>query len=221
LRAASGDLSRLHTQLSKAEEAADKAAIIELSRRIVAIAPNDSETWETLVQTQFEAQEFDDAVKSLDAWQRAVKRPPAAIEDFRGDVFAQRKDYQNAERHRLAFLARKPSTADAANTYDKLADLCADQARWTDNVAYRSKAIAAEDTAARRVFRACVLLRLHEWDAAYADMARANKMDSSDGQVKEWLPQFERLEKFLPEVKALDARIATSPNDAGLLLDRA
>jgi len=211
----------LHTQLSKAEKAEDKAAIIELSRRIVALAPNEAGTWETLLQTQFEAEDFDGAAKSLDAWQKAVKRPPAAIEDFRGDIFVQRKDYQNAERHWLAFLAKKPSAADAASTYDKLADLCADQARWTDNADYLSKAIAIGDTAARRVLRACVLLRLHEWDAAYADMARANKMDSSDGQVKEWLPQFERLEKFLPEIKALDVRIATSPNDAGLLLDRA
>ena len=221
LRAASGDLSGLHTQLSNAEEAGDKAAIIELSRRIVAIALNDSGAWEMLLRTQFEAEDFDGAAKSLDAWQRAVKRPPAAIEDFRGDVFARRKDYQNAERHWLAFLAKKPSAADAANTYDKLADSCADQARWTDNVTYRSKAIAAQDTAARRVFRACVLLRLHQWDAAYADMAKANKMDSSDAQVKEWLPQFERLESFLPGIKALDARIAKSPNDAGLLLERA
>jgi tetratricopeptide (TPR) repeat protein len=221
LRAAGSDLSRLHAQLSKAEEASDKAAIIELSRRIVAIAPNDSGTWETLLQTQFEAQDFDDAVKSLDAWQKAVKQPPAAIEDFRGDIFSQRKDYPNAERHWLAFLAKKPSAADAANTYDKLADLCADQARWTDNVAYRTKAIAVGDTAARRVFRACTLLRLHEWDAAYADMAKANTMDSTDAQVKEWLPQFERLERFLPEIKALDARIAKSPHDAALLLERA
>ncbi len=211
----------MHTQLSKAEKAEDKAAIIELSRRIVALAPNEAGTWETLLQTQFEAQDFDDAVKSLDAWQKAVKQPPAAIEDFRGDIFAQRKDYPNAERHWLAFLAKKPSAADAVNTYDKLADLCADQARWTDNVAYRTKAISAGDTAARRVFRACTLLRLHEWDAAYADMAKANKMDSTDAQVKQWLPQFERLERFLPEIKALDVRIATSPNDAGLLLDRA
>src|SRR5260370_21371529 len=52
-------------------------------------------------------------------------------------------------------------------------------------------------------------------------MAKANKMDSSDGQVKEWLPQFERLENFLPRIKALDARIAKSPNDAALLLERA
>ncbi len=221
LRAASSDLSRLHTELSKAEEAGDKAAIIELGRRIVAIAPNEADTWETLLETQFEAQDFDGAVKSLDAWQKAVKRPAAAIEDFRGDIFAQRKDYQNAERHWLAFLAKKPSAADAANTNDKLADLCADQARWTDNVAYRSKAIAAEDTAARRVFRACTLLRLHEWDAAYADMAKANKIDSIDAQVKEWLPQFERLESFLPGIKALDAQIAKSPNDAALLLERA
>jgi tetratricopeptide (TPR) repeat protein len=221
LRAAGSDLSRLHTELSKAEEAGDKAAIIELSRRIVAIAPTDSGTWETLVQTQFEAQDFDGAEKSLDGWQKAVKRPPAAIKDSRGDIFAQRKDYPNAERQWLAFLAKKPSAADAANTYDKLADLCADQARWTDNAAYRSKAIAAEDTPARRVFRACVLLRLHEWDDAYAEMAKANNMDSTDAQVKEWLPQFERLEKFLPEIKALDVRIAKSPNNAGLLLERA
>jgi tetratricopeptide (TPR) repeat protein len=211
----------LHAQLSKAEEADDKAAIIELSRRIVAIAPNNSGAWEMLLRTQFEAEDFEGAAKSLDAWQKAVKRPPAAIEDFRGDIFAQRKDYQNAERHWLAFLARKPSAEDAASIYDKLADLCVDQARWTDNVAYRSKAIAAKDSAARRVFRACALLRLHQWDAAYADMAKANKMDSSDGQVKEWLPQFERLEKFLPQIKALDQRIAKSPNDAGLLLERA
>jgi tetratricopeptide (TPR) repeat protein len=221
LRAASSDLSRLRTELSEAEEAGDKAAIIELSRRIIAIAPKTSGTWETLLQTQFEAGDFDGAAKSLDAWQKAVKRPPAAIEDFRGDIFAQRKDYQNAERHWLAFLAKKPSAADAANTYDKLADLCADQARWTDSLAYRSKAIAAEDTAARRVFRACTLLRLHQWDAAFADMAKANKIDSTNEQVKEWLPQFERLERFLAGIKALDAQIAKSPNDAGLLLERA
>jgi hypothetical protein len=55
-------------------------------------------------------------------------------------------------------------------------------------------------------------------------MAKANKMDASDSAVKEWLPQFERLQTFLPRIKTLDAQIAKSPNDpaaAGLLLDRA
>jgi hypothetical protein len=54
------------------------------------------------------------------------------------------------------------------------------QARWADNAAYRTKAIAAEDSAVRRVFRACAFMRLHKWDAAYADMAKANKIDASD-----------------------------------------
>jgi tetratricopeptide (TPR) repeat protein len=221
LRAASSDVSRLHAQLSKAEEARDKAAIIELSRRVVAIAPNDSDAWDTLARTQLDIEDLDRVAQTLDAW-RKIRRPPAAaIEDFRGDLCLKRKDYQNAERHWLAFLATKPRAADAAAEYDKLADLCVAQARWADNAAYRTKAIAAEDSAARRVFRACAFMRLHKWDAAYADMAKANKIDASDSQVKEWLPQFERLQKFLPRIKALDARIAKSPNDIALLLDRA
>jgi tetratricopeptide (TPR) repeat protein len=221
LRAASSDVSRLHAQLSKAEEAGDKAAIIELSRRIVAIAPNDSDAWDTLARTQLDIEDLDRVAQTLDAWQKIRRPPAAAIEDFRGDLCLKRKDYQNAERHWLAFLATKPRAADAAAEYDKLADLCVAQARWADNAAYRTKAIAAEDSAARRVFRACAFMRLHKWDAAYADMAKANKIDASDSQVKEWLPQFERLQKFLPQIKALDARIAKSPNDIALLLDRA
>jgi tetratricopeptide (TPR) repeat protein len=220
LCAASGDVSQLHAQLSKAEEAEDKAAIIELSRRIVAIAPNDSDAWETLAQTQLEIEDLDRLAQTLDAWQK-VRRPPAAIEDFRGDLCLKGKDYHNAERHWLAFLATKPPASEAATEYDKVADLCVTQERWADNAAYRTKAIAAQDSAARRVFRACAFLRLHKWDAAYADMAKANKIDASDSQVKEWLPQFERLQKFLPRIKALDARIAKSPNDIALLLDRA
>jgi len=221
LRAASSDVSRLRTQLAKAEEAGDKAAIIELSRRIVAIAPNDSDAWDTLARTQLDIEDLDRLAQTLDAWQKIRRPPAAAIEDFRGDLCLKRKDYQNAERHWLAFLATKPRAADAATEYDKLADLCVMQARWADNAAYRTKAIAAEDSAARRVFRACAFMRLHKWDAAYADMAKANKMDAPDPQVKEWLPQFERLQKFLPRIKALDARIAKSPNDIALLLDRA
>lgn len=221
MRAASSDVSRLRTQLAKSEEAGDKAAIIELSRRIVAIAPNDSDAWETLAQTQLDIEDLDRLAQTLDAWQKVRRPPAAAIEDFRGDLSFKRKDYQNAERHWLAFLTTKPPASEAATEYDSLADLCVTQARWADNAAYRTKAIAAEDSAARRVFRACAFMRLHKWDAAYADLAKANKMDATDSEVREWLPQFERLQKFLPRIKALDARIAKSPNDITLLLDRA
>jgi tetratricopeptide (TPR) repeat protein len=218
------DVRQLRDQLKKAEDAQDKPAIIELSRRIVAIAPNDSETWDTLAQTQLESEELDDLERTLDAWQKTFKRPPAAIEDFRAGLCFKRKDYERAEQHWLAFIATKPPRADVATDYDNLAEICAEQARWADHAAYRTNAIAAQDTAARRVLRAVAFLRLRNWDAAYADMAKANKMEATDPQVKEWLPEFERLQKFLPQIKALDAQIAKSANDPGLadlLLERA
>jgi len=113
------------------------------------------------------------------------------------------------------------SCGPAADEYDGLADLCAAQERWEDHAAYRAKAIAAKDSAARRVSRAIALLRLHKWDAAYADVEKANKMDATDSQVKEWLPQFERLQLYLPRIKELDAEIAKSPSDSDLFLQRA
>ena len=215
------DVSQLRKQLVVAEEADDKPAIIELNRRIVAVVPNDSHAWENIVQGQFEIEDYDRVAETLEAWQKAVKRPPAAIEHFRGDLAVKLKDYANAERHWLAFLARKPSPGDAAAIYDKLANLCADQSRWADCASYDAKAIVAKDSASRRVAHACVFLRLHQWDAAYAEIAKANKIDSTDNEVKKWLPQFERLEGFLPQIRALDAQIAKSPTDSALLLDRA
>jgi len=217
------ELQQLRDQLKKAQEAEDKPAIIELSQRIVTLAQNDSGTWDTLAQTQLESEELDDLERTLNAWQKAVKKPPGAIEDFRAGMCFKRKDYPCAEKHWLAFIATKPPRADLATTYDNLAEICAEQARWADHAAYRVKAIAAQDTAARRALHAVALLRLHNWDAAYADMAKANKMDATDSQVKEWLPEFERLQKFLPQIKTLDAQIAKSSNDpavAGLLLER-
>src|SRR5262249_23929387 len=77
---------QLRTQLKTAQDANDKPAIIELSRRIVAIAPNDSNTWDTLAQTQLENEDLDGLERTLDAWEKSFRRPPAAIEDFRASL---------------------------------------------------------------------------------------------------------------------------------------
>ena len=218
------ELQLLRDQLKKAQEAEDKPATIELSQRILAIAPDNFETWDTLAQTQLETEDLEGLERTLDQWQKAFRRQPAAIEDFRAGLCFKRKDYQCAAQHWLAFIATKPPRADVATDYDNLAELCAEQARWADHAAYRTKAIAAQDTAARRVLRAVAFLRLHNWDAAYTDMAKANKMEATDPQVKEWFPEFERLQKFLPQIKSLDAQIAKSASEsavAGLLLERA
>jgi Tfp pilus assembly protein PilF len=221
LLSADKQLSQFRKQLQAAKDAADKPAIIELSRRILAVTPSDSNIWETLAQAELETEDLDRLEQTLGVWQKAVRHPPAAIEDFQGTLCFKRKDYQCAEQHWRAYIATKPLASDAADEYDSLADLCATQERWQDHAAYRTKAIAAKDSAARRVARAIAFLRLHDWDAAYADIAKANKMDATDPQVKQWLPQFERLEEFLSRIKELDEEIAKSPNDPGPLLDRA
>ncbi len=63
------ELQQLRDQLKKAQGAEDKPAIIELSRRIVAIAPNEAGTWDTLAQTQLESDELDGLERTLDQWQ--------------------------------------------------------------------------------------------------------------------------------------------------------
>jgi tetratricopeptide (TPR) repeat protein len=221
LPAATNGLAQLRAQVAAAEEVEDKAAVVELSRRIVALQPNNLDAWERIARTQFDLKDFDRCAQTLDAWQKAIRPPPPAIEDFRGDLAVEAKNYAEAERRWLAFLARKPSAADAASMYDKLADLAAVQARWIDHEKYRAKAIAAEDSIARRIAHAAALLRLHQWESAYAEIDKANRIDSSDAEVKKWLPQFERLKFFLPEIQAVDARLAKSPDDVDLLLERA
>ena len=173
------ELRQLRDQLKKAQDAQDKPAIIELSRRIVGIVPNDSATWDTLAQTQLESEELDGLERTLNEWQKAFKKPPAAIEDFRAGLCFKRKDYQCAEQHWRAFIATKPPRADVATDYDNLAELCAAQSRWADHAAYRAKAIAAQDTVARRVLRAVAFLRLRNWDAAYADMSPQRRSKNS------------------------------------------
>src|SRR4029079_1487719 len=112
------ELQQLQDQLKKAQDAEDKPAIIELSRRIVAIAPNDAGTWDTLAQTQLESDDLDGLERTLDQWQKTVRVPPLAIEDFRSGLCFKRKDYQCAEQRWLACIASKPARADAATDYD-------------------------------------------------------------------------------------------------------
>ena len=71
-----------------------------------------------------------------------------------------------------------------------------DAGALADNAAYRTKAIAAEDSAVRRVFRACAFIVCN--GRCLCRHGKANKIDASDSQVKEWLPQFERLQSSCP-----------------------
>jgi hypothetical protein len=221
LHAAPNNLPQLRAQLAAAEKDDDKDAVVELSRRILETTPGDSKLWEKLARKQFEQKDYDRCEATLDHWEKAVKPRPTMVEDLRGDIAFEKEGHKKAEPHWLAFLATKPNRDQAAATCAKLADACVAQSRWAENLEYRTRIVALKENAANRVGRATALLRLHRWDEAYTDINKANSLDSSDATVKEWLPQFERLTKFLPRLKELDAEIAKGPKDAAPLLEQA
>ena len=218
MHSAGTDAWGFHKQLAAAQEETDKPAIIELSRRIVEADPQDSTTWETLARTQFEVAEYDRCTATLNAWENAVKPHPAVINDLRGDVAEARKDHKAAEQYWRSYFVARP---DAVDGLEKLADLYASEKRRRNAVEFRTRALALNETADGCIRRANLYMELHDWDKALDDSDKANALDPSDAAVKEWLPKFELLRKFVRRIKLLDAQIGKSQGAAVLWLDRA
>ena len=63
--------------------------------------------------------------------------------------------------------------------------------------------------------------RAHRWDEALADYHAAKQLAPDDPEVHRGVKLFERLGKFLAEIRELDARMAFAPDDAQTLGDRA
>jgi tetratricopeptide (TPR) repeat protein len=218
LPAAQVDLASLRKQLATAEEASDNPAVVELSRRIIAKDPGDSETWETLADKQLELDDLDRCAATLDAWQAHVHPRPAVIDDLRGDLATARKDNRSAERYWRLYVVADPSATD---TLEKLAKLSESGGHWEEAVGWRTRALAQNKTVEGLIARANDYLELRTWEKAFSDVNKANATDPTDAAVKDALPGFERLRKILAPLKALDAQIAKSPTAPLSLLDRA
>ena len=218
LHAADQGLPVLRKQLHAAEDASDNPAIVELSRRIVEADPNDSEIWQKLATKQLELDDPDRCSATLDAWQAHVHPRPKVIDDLRGDLAMARKDSKSAEQYWRSYIAADP---EATNTLEKLAKLSESAEHWQDAADWRTRALGESQTVRGLIARADDYLELHAWDNAFADINTANAIDPADEAVKDALPRFELLRKFVPQIKSLDARIAKSPTAPLLWLDRA
>jgi tetratricopeptide (TPR) repeat protein len=218
LQVAGADLPNWRQQLKAAEDASDNSAIVELSRRIVGADPSDSQTWETLATKQLELDDQDRCAATLDAWQAQVHPRPKEIDDLRGDLALVRKDNKSAEHYWRLYIAADPQ---ATATLEKLGKLSESTERWPEAVDWRTRALVQNRTAAGLIARADDYLQLRAWDRAFTDLNKANALDASDATVKEALPRFELLGKFLPQIKTLDAQIAKSSTAPLLWLDRA
>ncbi|HWB61810.1 MAG TPA: tetratricopeptide repeat protein [Chthoniobacteraceae bacterium] len=215
----------LDAQLAAAEaiDPPDTASAAEICRRILLLDPKDDAIREKRARDLFELGEYKDCQAELDAWARVDKKVPPAATDIAGDLaHARADDDETADAQAvklwLAYIAMKPREPE---TYKKIAEIYEQQSDWTELDGILTKLIKVEDSALTRVTRACARLELRHWDDAIADINKANQLDATDDSVKQWLPQFETLEKSLPKIKDLDRKIAAAKKpDAFLLLER-
>lgn len=207
----------LGPQLELAEKADDKAAVLEIARRAAAAAPDDPKAVRREIEAYLAAGEAQRAATVLDI---AAKRPALApvVDELRGDVAA-----ANAQPD-AAYAAWKRAIASASdptrrpNIWRKIAKLGSETNHFAWTVeALRNLPPGAEAKAQLAV----ALLQRGDFENSVAEIQAANRIDASAPNVKSNLPRFEALQRQLPAIQPILARLKTNPRDPDALLERA
>ena len=217
-RAASREEKALQAELRQAlhEHAYDKA--VELARRHLKLKPQDNGTWDRLVQAQFGKRDFEGAKQTLSEWRRTVNDPPTKLDEYTGDVAAEQQEPALAVAAWTKVLAVEPKNT---RVLEKVAGLEKLQRHWAEENAAWSAHIAVQDSAVARINRALCRRRLHRWQEAFEDLQRAQELAPDDPEVQRGGKLLGQIGRYLAEIRELDASLAVSPDDSGLLADRA
>jgi tetratricopeptide (TPR) repeat protein len=184
----------------------------------VQLAPKDDGAWDRLVRAQLGVDDVDGADASISRWRAAVRQPIPKIHELAGDVAQRRNDSPRALEHWKKCVAAQPQHA---RVLRKIARLHAAEQRWAESDAAYTAVVEAEDNGADRMSRALIRRVLHRWTEALEDSQKAQELAADDPDVRRGAKLFQRIEQVLPEIRALDARIAVAPKDDQLLADRA
>jgi tetratricopeptide (TPR) repeat protein len=190
----------------------------ELARRLVKLNPQDNGSWDRLVRTQFGLRDPAGVKQALDEWQRAVPKPSPKLDEYTGDLAADQHDAPAAVLAWNKVLAVEPENI---RVLEKVARMEKTQQHWTEENAAWTTFIEVQDSATARINRALCRRRLHRWHDAFDDLKRAKELSPNDPEVQHGNKLFDQMGAFLAEIRELDAGLAVSPNDPGLLADRA
>jgi len=207
---------RLELDQALRQQSCGKAA--ELSRRLVKLNPQDNGSWDRLVRAQFGLRDPAGVKQALDEWQRAVPKPSPKFDEYTGDFAADQHDAPAAVLAWNKVLAAEPKNT---RVLEKVARMEKTQQHWTEENAAWTTIIEVQDSATARINRALCRRRLHRWHDAFDDLKRAKELSPNDPEVQRGGKLFEQMGGFLAEIRELDASLAVSPNDPGLLADRA
>jgi tetratricopeptide (TPR) repeat protein len=208
----------LRAQLREAlrEHSYGKAA--ELARRLVKLNPQDNGSWDRLVRTQFGLRDPAGVKQALEEWRRVVTKPSSKLDEYTGDFAAEQQQPPAAVLAWTKVLAVEPNNI---RVLEKVARMEKTQQHWTEENAAWTTYIEAQDSAKARINRALCRRRLHRWQDAFDDLKRARELAPDDPEVQRGSKLFEQMGAFLADIRELDASLAVSPNDPGLLADRA
>ncbi|MGI8821386.1 MAG: hypothetical protein ACR2ID_11050 [Chthoniobacterales bacterium] len=194
------------------------ARAVELAAPIVGAHPQEDGAWARLVRARLGAGDVAAAKQSLQDWRSVLHNASPKREELAGDIAVQQQDPALAIESWSKTLAAQPQNR---RVLHKLARLQHAQGAWAEEDAAHSALLALEDNGADRMSRALGRRRAHRWTEAMEDDRRAQELAPDDPDVRRGAKLFARIEKLLPEIRALDARLAISPGDDQLLTDRA
>lgn len=217
-RAASREEKALRAELREAlrERSYEKAA--GLAQRLLKLKPQDEGVRDRLVQAQFGLRDFAVVKQSLEEWRRVIKKPSTNLDEYTGDVALEEHEPSAALQAWSKVLAADPKNI---RVLEKVARAEQAQRHWAEENTAWTALIDAKDDATARINRALCRRRLHRWHEAFEDLQRAQELEPHDPEVQRFGKLFEQMEKFLGEIRELDASLAVTPNDPGLLADRA
>ena len=217
-RATSREQKALQAELRQAlsEHSYDKAA--ELARRILKFKSQDNGIWDRLAQAQFGMRDFAGVKQTLEEWRRAVPHPSTNLEEYTGDLAVEENNPPAALESWTKVLGVDPKNL---RVLEKVARLEHQQHHWADENRAWTAHLGVQDNATARINRALCQRHLHRWHDAFEDLRRASELSPDDDEVQRGGKLFERMEKFLAQIRELDAALAMAPNDPGLLADRA
>lgn len=191
---------------------------VPLARRVVQRAPYDDGAWARLAQAQKGKHDLTGLEETLRDWRQAVRRTSRKYQEYRGDLaFARGRPAE-------ALRAWSRTIADGKNNrrvLEKIARLEQSQGNWQEAALAWTQVMSSEESGRERINRSICYRHLHSWEAAQADLHRAQQLAPSAPLVRQEVERFDRLGKFLDEVQDLDRQLIALPNDAELFADRA
>jgi Cytochrome c biogenesis factor len=217
-RAGSKEEKALRAELRKALDEQNYEHAAEVARRHLKLKPQDNGTWDRLVRAEWGRQDLAAVKQTLDDWRRTVPKPSLNLDEYAGDLAEAQNDAASAIEAWQKVVSQNSKNP---RVLEKIARLEKQRQFWTKEDAALSALIAVQDTGIARVNRALCRRRLHRWHEAFEDLEKAKELAGDDPEVQRAARLFERLNKSLVAIRELDSAIAISPEDPGLLADRA